>query len=302
LLLGELIVRLGYPCTYNVSLDILMSCRQQPALSLFAIGLLGLGGLALGYGDFAMVWQPVPAWLPARTAVAYASGVLLIFLGFGLLVPPVRKWAVRVLLPYLFFWALLKVPDVVSKPGIEASWLGLGELTLLLAGGWTLFAVLGEVAGESAFGFLAGERGVRAARYLFAISIVPIGLSHIVYVDATAGFVPHWLAAPRAWAYITGAGQIASGLGVLFGVLPRIAAWAEAGQITIYTLLVWLPALLTAATRLNRTTFAISWIFGAAAWVVAQNMAGERRRQSPAQSGARRGPLSRIPNTHDGVR
>jgi uncharacterized membrane protein YphA (DoxX/SURF4 family) len=115
---------------------------------------------------------------------------------------------------------------------------------------------------------------------------VPIGLSHIVYVNATAGFVPHWLPGHGAWVYITGAGQIASGLGVLFGVLPRIAAWAEAGQITVYTFLVWLPALVTAATRLNRTAFFISWIFGAAAWVVAQNVAGDRRAGSPAQAAA----------------
>jgi uncharacterized membrane protein YphA (DoxX/SURF4 family) len=187
---------------------------------------------------------------------------------------------------------LLKVPDVVTKPGTEGSWLGLGELTLLLAGGWTLFAVFGDVAGQSFFGFLAGERGVQAARYLFAISIVPIGLSHIVYVDATAGFVPHWQPAPRIWAYLTGAGQIASGLGVLFGILLRIAAWAEAGQITVYTFLVWLPALVAAPTRLNRTAFAISWIFGAAAWVVAQSMAGEHRAESRAKSAAKADVIS----------
>ena len=128
--------------------------------------------------------------------------------------------------------------------------------------------------------------GVRAARYLFAVSIVPIGLSHIVYADATVGYVPHWLPAPRVWAYLTGAGQIASGLGVLFGVLPRIAAWAEAGQITVYTLLVWLPALLTLRRALNRTAFFISWIFGAAAWVVAQKLAGERTALSTAQAAA----------------
>ncbi len=216
----------------------------------------------------------------------------MILLGLGLLIARLRRWAVRVLLPYLFLWALLKVPDVVSKPGTEGSWLGLGELTLLLAGGWTLFAVFGDVPSESPFGFLAGGRGVQAASYLFAVSIVPIGLSHIVYVDATAGFVPHWLPAPRIWAYLTGAGQIASGLGVFFNVLPRIAAWAEAGQITVYTLLVWLPALLTAATRLNRTAFAISWIFGAAAWVVAQNMAGEHRAESLAKSAAKADAIS----------
>jgi uncharacterized membrane protein len=252
-----------------------MNDNQQPALTLFAIGLLGLGVLALIYGDFALVWQPVPAWLPARTAVAYASGVLMILLGVGLLIPASRTWSVRILFLYLFLWALLKLPDVITNPRIEGSWLGFGELTLLLSGGWTLFARLSGVPQGSLLGFLSGERGVRMARILFAISIVPIGLSHLVYVDATVGFVPHWLPFRKGWAYLTGGGQIASGLGVLFNVLPCVAAWAEAGQITLYTFLVWLPAIFAApTTRLNWTAFFISWIFGAAAWAVAQNVPG----------------------------
>ena len=108
------------------------------------------------------------------------------------------------------------------------------------------------------------------------VQIVPIGLSHLVYVEATVGYVPHWLPFRKGWAYLTGAGQIASGLGVLLNVLPRVAAWAEAGQITLYTLLVWLPAIVAARTRLNWTAFFISWIFGAAAWAVAQNMPAKR--------------------------
>ena len=260
-----------------------MNDNQQPALTLFVIGLLGLGLLALFYGDFALVWQPVPAWLPARTAVAYASGVLMLLLGAGLLIPGSRTWSVRILFPYLILWALLKVPDVVTNPGTEGSWLGLGELTLLLSGGWTLFARLSGVPQGSPLGFLSGERGVRMARILFAVSIVPIGLSHLVYVDATAGYVPHWLPFRKGWAYLTGAGQIASGFGARFNVLPRIAAWAEAGQITLYTFLVWLPAVLAApTTRLSWTAFFISWIFGAAAWAVAQNVPARRADASRA--------------------
>jgi uncharacterized membrane protein len=253
-----------------------MNDNQQPALTLFAIGLLGLGVLALIYGDFALVWQPVPAWLPARNALAYTSGVFMLLLAAGLLIPASRTWTVRVLFAYLILWALLKLPDVIAHPRIEGSWLGLGELTLLLSGGWALFARLGSVPQGSPLGFLSGERGARMARLLFAVSIVPIGLSHLVYVDATAGFVPHWLPFRKGWAYLTGVGQIASGLGVLFNVLPKGAAWAEVGQITIYTLLVWLPAIIAARTRLNWTAFFVSWIFGAAAWAVAQNMPAKR--------------------------
>jgi uncharacterized membrane protein len=241
-------------------------------LTLFVIGLAGLGVLALVFGDFALVWQPVPAWVPARNAIAYACGVLMLLLAAGLMMPGARVWSVRVLLPYLVLRAMLKVPDVVTGPGNEGSWLGLGELTLLLAGGWTLFARLSKPPAGSPLAWLAGERGLRLARVLFGVSIIPIGLSHFVYIDATAGFVPSWLPYRAGWARLTGGGQIASGLGVLFGVLPRIAAWAEAGQVTLYTLLVWLPAMISASSRLNWTAFFVSWIFGAAAWVVAQNM------------------------------
>lgn len=254
-----------------------MNKNQQPALTLFVIGLLGLGILALRYGDFALVWQPVPAWIPARVAVAYASGLFMIATGIGLLLPRTRTWSVRILLPYLLLWASLKLRDIFTAPGTEASWLGFGELTLLLSGGWTLFASLGQVASGTPLAFLAGNRGLRAARYLFAVSIVPIGLSHLVYLSVTAGYVPQWLPFRKGWAILTGAGQISSGLGVLFNVLPRIAAYAEAAQIMIYTFLVWAAALIAAHTRLNITAFFISWIFGAAAWAVAQNIPGKKR-------------------------
>ena len=249
-----------------------MNKNQQPAVTLFVIGLLGLGVLALHYRDFALVWQPVPAWVPAHAAVAYATGVLMIALGIGLLVPRARAWSVRILFPYLMLWACLKLPDVFKAPGSEGSWLGLGELTLLVSGGWTLLATLGQLPEGSYSRFLSGDTGLYAARQLFAISIIPIGLSHLVYLEITAGYVPHWLPFRSGWAILTGAGQIASGLGVLFNVLPRIAAYAEAAQIMTYTLLVWGAALLAAHTRLNVTAFFISWIFGAAAWAVAQNV------------------------------
>jgi uncharacterized membrane protein len=250
-----------------------MNKSQQPALALFTVGLLGLAVLALIYGDFALVWQPVPAWLPARTAVAYGSGVLMLLLGVGLAVPQLRVVSVRILFPYLVVWATLKLPDVVAAPKVEGSYLGLGELTLFLSGGWTLFAILAEISPASPLAFLVGRRGVRMAQILFALSIIPIGLSHLVYLQMTMGFIPHWLPFPKGWAILTGVGQIASGLGVLFGVLPRIAAWAEAGQITCYTLLLWLPAAIGTPSRFNWTAFFISWVFGAAAYAVAQNVA-----------------------------
>ena len=246
---------------------------QQPGQTLMAVGLLGLGVIALRYGDFAMVWQPVPEWLPARHAVAYAAGIFMLLVGVGLLFRATASLAARVLFPYLILWACLKLPAVFVAPQIEGVWLGLGELTLLLAGGWMLFCRLVELPPTSKWRFLAGESGMRAARILFGLSAIPVGLSHLVYVKQTADFVPAWLPFRTGWAYLTGVGQMAAGLGVLFSVLPWLAAAAEAGMITCFTLMVWLPAIGHAPKeRLNWTAFFISWTIGAAAWIVAQNL------------------------------
>jgi uncharacterized membrane protein len=116
---------------------------------------------------------------------------------------------------------------------------------------------------------------------LFGGSLIPIGLSHLVYVKETAELVPAWLPYLVGWAYLTGAGQIACGLGVLFSIFPRVAASAEAGRISLFTPLVWGPAILAApTTRLPWTAFFISWAIASAAWVVAQNIAPKQ----PAKS------------------
>ena len=259
---------------------------QQPALVLFAAGLIGMGALGLVYGDFAMGWQPVAPWFPARTALAYASGVLMLACGAGLFFRATTAWALRIVLPYLVIWQMLKFPALVVAPKMEAVYLGFGEIAILLAGGWTLFARLGDV-GTTRFAWAGSERAVRIARYYFAIWIIPIGLSHMLYLKPTMDLIPPWLPGKMFWAYLTGIGQIASGLGLLLGVLPRIAASAEAVQISLYALLIWLPAILMgnrnlgpsfahADRRLSFTAFLISWIIAAGAWAVAQNVPDKR--------------------------
>jgi uncharacterized membrane protein len=262
----------------------------QPAVSLFAIGMIGLGILALIYGDFAMVWQPVAPWVPGRTALAYGSGVLILVCGAGLLFRATVAWSVRILFPYLIVWALLKVPAIVVAPQIEGVWLGFGELALLLSGGWVLFARFSALPPASALHFATGDSGVRIARYLFAVWLIPIGISHFIYVKETIDLIPPWIPFRPFWAYLTGAGHIAAGLGVLFSVVPRVAAAAEAGMLTIITLLVWVPAVCAAPrARMPCTAFWISSAITFAVWVVAQ----EIWQQKPADGMASTSPARR---------
>src|ERR1700732_1250272 len=164
-----------------------MTRSQQPALTLFAVGMIGLGVLTLVYGDFALVWQPVAPWIPGRTVLAYGSGLIMLLGGVGLLLRATAAWSARILFLYLIVWLLLKVPALLAAPQMEAVWLGFGELAVLLAGGWVLFAKLAGLREGSPLTFATGENGIHLARMLFAVSLIPLGLSPLLYLEQTAG-------------------------------------------------------------------------------------------------------------------
>jgi uncharacterized membrane protein len=156
---------------------------------------------------------------------------------------------------------------------MEAVWLGFGEIAVLMTGGWVLFETLAGVREDSVLRFISGTKGIRIARLVFAVSLIPIGLSHLVYVKPTADLVPVWLPFRVGWAYLTGIGQMACGVGVLFSIYPRLAARVEAAMLSTFTLLVWVPAIVyTPTARLPWTAFFISWAITSAAWIVAANI------------------------------
>jgi uncharacterized membrane protein len=267
----------------------------------FALGLIGLGVLSLAYGDFALQWQPVPTWLPARTYVAYASGAIMVACGVGLLSPRTAALSSGVLLVYSLLWLLLlKLPSVVMAPLVEVNWLGFGEIAVIVAGALVLVAADRRRRESSRFAFATGANGTRIARILFALALIPIGLSHFVYAPQTTDFVPAWLPFRAGWAYLTGAAHIAAGLGVLFGVVPRLAAMLEAAMIGVFTALVWVPLVARAPTsQLQWTGFLISWTIAAAAWVVAGSLTNAR--PSSTSRGAPVIPQERAPRASVGM-
>jgi uncharacterized membrane protein len=204
-----------------------------------------------------------------------------------LLIQATAATAIRIIFPILVIWQLLKVPALIVAPGMEAVWLGYGEIAVLLAGGWVLFARFSNLEGSSFFKYITGERGVRIAIIYFAIALLPIGLSHIVYVGITTILVPAWMPFRTAWAYITGFGQMACGLGVLFKVLPRAAAMIETAMLAIFAFLVWGPQTWFSSIpvmpntppgfRLPFTAFLITWVIGTSAFLVAINIPAKRK-------------------------
>lgn len=231
----------------------------------FASGIIALGVIGLVFHDFALVWGPLPSWVPWHTALAYLCAVVPLVAGVALLSR--RTWAAASLVLFVYvalWWLLIKVPGIFRSPLTEGRWLAAGMTGLLLSGAWTLFADVGEEFS------LGGERGLRFARLFFGLALIPVGLSHFAYLSITIGLVPSWLPFRMGWAYLTGAAHIAAGLGVLFGILPKLAAQLEAAMLAIFTILVQVPAVVAApAIRRNWTELWVSFALSAAAAVVA---------------------------------
>lgn len=249
----------------------------QPSRLFFAACLIALGITGLVNGDFALVWQQVPAHLPGRTILAYVCAVIEIAFGIGLLWQRTLAWTCRLLFPYMVLWlVLLQVPGVIGAPLDAGAWGSVGEIAIITAGAWCLFAMH---AGKARQGDpVRTSRGVLASRWLLIVALPMIGVE--VIVDAIAAgdkIMQPWLQVlplPMAWACFTGICSIATALALLFGVWPRLAATLEAAMLALISIVYWGPDLYTGRTA--TTAFIISFLIAAGVWVVADSWRGGR--------------------------
>jgi uncharacterized membrane protein len=242
----------------------------------FAVTLIALGILGLIKGDFTAIWTPVPKGVPARDALAYLCAIVSLACGVGLLLQRTATFAARMLLAYLLLWLLVfRVSGIFRAPAVEGSWFNWGETAVLVAAAWVLYASFAADWDRQRLTFATGNRGLRIARVLYGLALIPFGLGHFVYLKDTATLVPAWLPWHVAWAYLTGCAFIVAGLAVIVGVFARLAATLSALQIGLFTLLVWVP-IVAAGSRnafvLSETV--LSWALTTGAWVVAESYRG----------------------------
>lgn len=225
----------------------------------YGLGAICLGALGVYVGDFAMQWQPAPAGLPAREALAYLSAAILLVAGAATLAPRTSPTGALVLGVSFGVWVIaLHLPNALAnRPNDIARWNAVAEALALSLGG---------LAG---WGAVHRPKWAERATRLFGLCAVIFGLAHFGYAKFTAAMIPAWLPAPLCWAYLTGAGHMAGGLALIAGVAPRLAATLLAAMYATFALVLHLPRVIASRDqRIEWTMLFIAMTLTGAAWIV----------------------------------
>jgi uncharacterized membrane protein len=241
----------------------------------FAVTMIALGIMGLIKGGFVAIWSGVPKGLPARVALAYLCAVVSLGSGIGLLWSRAVGNASRVLLIYLVLWMLLfRVPLILRDPTSPGAWWACGETAVMMAGAWVLVVWFAGDRDGKGPGFGAGEKALAIARVLYGLGSIAFGIAHFTFLQRTVGMVPSWLPWHLGWAYFTGGALIAAGVAVVVGVWARLAAMLSALELSLFTLLVWVPVIVAGADADQWNEFVDSCALTAAAWLVADSYRG----------------------------
>jgi uncharacterized membrane protein len=239
----------------------------------YGLGAIALGAVGIVWGDFALQWQPVAAWFPGRTVLAYIFAGALVLAGACVndLNPSkgrreVALGAAALAGLYALVVVFMHGPLIFQQPASVAVWNGVAEQATLVAGAMAAFAYFTQTTG-------------RAAVALMGVCLLMFGVAHFVYLDFTASMVPVWLpGGQKFWAAATGAGHIAAGIAFLTAVQARLAAFAVTAMFGSFSILVHLPLVLADPhAHLSWVMNAINLALTGAAWAVATYLASSQK-------------------------
>jgi uncharacterized membrane protein len=256
----------------------------------FAVASASFAVLNLIYVDSAPLAQVLPAGIPWRDSGLRLFALLLLLASVGLCLPRASLRCVAVVAAYLAIWVAASTPQFLSNPLSFGAWYGFCEAMTSLVGACILGVMIRQQERGSEMSVTA-DRGVRVAQVLFGLTCVYYGLSHFLYADYTAGFLPNWLPGRLGFAYFTGACHTAAGIGIALGIFPRLVAALEATMMGSFGILVWVPSFFMQPRPRwamppphQWSELVVTLLLTAAAWVVAaslQSIQHDRLRSVP---------------------
>ena len=229
----------------------------------WGLGIVALGLVGLAFGDFEG-GQEAPAQLPYRALLALAANIFLVAAGACVQWRQTRSLAAGALVAYwlIVVTALMAGRVVLAHPKVFGAYSGLAEVAAVGTAGLIVWAESRTKGGDRV-------ALVRGAQVGFGVCAILFGIAHFAYMNLTAPLVPRWLPPSGVfWGYATGVAQILAGVAIATGLMGRLAAVLLTIMYVSFTLLVHLPLLMGAPSKvffwsenaLNLTLIGVAWV------------------------------------------
>jgi hypothetical protein len=199
----------------------------------------GAAALALGIAGLALNDQLISEWqLPGATAFIVVTSLAQIAGGAALLFRKTSGAGAIVLGVVYAIYCLTFVPDVISQPGVYASW---GNIFYQLA-----LVIGAAIAYELTASSLPGTATLyRVAVVLFGLCNVSYAIEQVEFRDRTIGLVPHWMPPDGMfWFVLTTIAFGLGGIALILGYKPLLASRLLALMLGVFGVAIWIPILI----------------------------------------------------------
>lgn len=228
-----------------------------PGRLMLAAGFVGFGLISLHFHHQIDGLQP----FEIGSSWAWLNSLVLALGGIGL------AWSRSARATGLILWGLLTLllfahaPGLLAEPGNAVRWVSAAEVLGLLCACMIIAA--------------PDRPDLRlAARLAVGLMLVLFGAVHWMYVGAVAGLIPEWMPGRAVWPWITGAANLAAGLALISGVLPRLASALVGAMFASWIVLVHLPRLLAApGDRGEWVACALAFALAGVVWTIHRALA-----------------------------
>lgn len=250
---------------------------------MFGFAAIMLGVSQFVWHGFATNWFPVPPTFPLHQPLVYLTAAMLAVGGLAMFPRRSARAGLLLIVAVFMFAEVFWARRIIYFPKLFGTWAGFAEQFAPVLGAALCYLSLGNAADARVADAPIADDRLRsarvAARMLFGLCLISMGIVHLDALEPTAAMVPSWLPlGGHFWAVTTGIAFLMFGVAIFVGMRARIAALLVTTMLCTFAVLVWVPRIVAHPELQNSWGgTAITLAVAGAAWMVANTLAPVQR-------------------------